>query len=389
LSLPGLAATRADSGSTSQTQGFARLITLRNQVLIWIAIAVISLVVIWTFRGILLPFVVGMVLAYILNPLVNLVERTRLNRGWSAAIVLLIVLSIIVGLMIVVVPLVYQQVFGLAFRLPGYVGQLRDLANQWIPALNKWLGPERALQLETSLTDLLNNLPALTATVTAYVAQSGLTVLSGIAIVVISAVVAFYLLLDWHAMVQGVESLLPLDHEVEVRGILRDIDRSMAGVIRGQGSVVLVLALYYATALSLTGISFGFAIGLITGLISFIPFVGFFTGFILSMVIATVQFWPNWPLIVVVLLVFLVGQFLEGNVLYPKLVGSSIGINPVWLMFSLFAFASLFGFVGLLLAVPLSAIAAVLTRYSVQKYKQSQLYLGQNGGRRVDTNAAD
>jgi predicted PurR-regulated permease PerM len=389
LSLPGLAATSADSGSTSQTQGFARLITLRNQVLIWIAIAVISLVVIWTFRGILLPFVVGMVLAYILNPLVNLVERTRLNRGWSAAIVLLIVLSIIVGLMIVVVPLVYQQVFGLAFRLPGYVGQLRDLANQWIPALNKWLGPERALQLETSLTDLLNNLPALTATVTAYVAQSGLTVLSGIAIVVISAVVAFYLLLDWHAMVQGVESLLPLDHEVEVRGILRDIDRSMAGVIRGQGSVVLVLALYYATALSLTGISFGFAIGLITGLISFIPFVGFFTGFILSMVIATVQFWPNWPLIVVVLLVFLVGQFLEGNVLYPKLVGSSIGINPVWLMFSLFAFASLFGFVGLLLAVPLSAIAAVLTRYSVQKYKQSQLYLGQNGGRRVDTNAAD
>ena len=365
------------------------MITLRNQVLIWIAIAVISLVVIWTFRGILLPFVVGMVLAYILNPLVNLVERTRLNRGWSAAIVLLIVLSIIVGLMIVVVPLVYQQVFGLAFRLPGYVGQLRDLANQWIPALNKWLGPERALQLETSLTDVLNNLPALTATVTAYVAQSGLTVLSGITIIIISAVVAFYLLLDWHAMVQGVESLLPLDHEVEVRGILRDIDRSMAGVIRGQGSVVLVLALYYATALSLTGISFGFAIGLITGLISFIPFVGFFTGFILSMVIATVQFWPNWPLIVVVLLVFLVGQFLEGNVLYPKLVGSSIGINPVWLMFSLFAFASLFGFVGLLLAVPLSAIAAVLTRYSVQKYKQSQLYLGQNGGRRVDTNAAD
>ena len=365
------------------------MLSLRNQVLIWVGVAAVSLLLIWTFRGILLPFVVGMALAYVLNPLVNQVERTRLNRGWSAAIVLLIVLSIVVGIMVVVVPLVYQQVYGLAFRLPGYIGQLRDLANQWIPALNEWLGPERAAQLESSLTDALNNVPAITATITAYIAQSGLTVISGFAIIVFSAVVAFYLLLDWRGMVDGVERLLPLDHKVEVRGILNDIDRSMAGVVRGQGSVVLVLALYYSTALTVSGISFGFAIGLITGLISFVPFVGFFTGFILSMIIATVQFWPDWWAIVGVLAIFLVGQFLEGNILYPKLVGSSIGINPVWLMFSLFAFASLFGFVGLLLAVPLSAIAAVLTRFAVQKYRQSQLYLGQNGAIDVDSNIAD
>lgn len=365
------------------------MLTLRNQVLIWVGFLVLSVLILYTFRGIMLPFIVGLALAYVLNPVVGLVQRTHLNRGWSTAGVLLFVLAIIVGLMVLVVPLVTQQVIGLLFRLPGYISQLRDLANKWVPALNEWLGPERAAQLEQSLTDMLNNLPAITATVTAYIAQSGLTVISGLGIIIITPVVAFYLLLDWEGMGQGIERLLPLDHKLEVRKILDDIDRSMAGVIRGQGSVVLVLCFYYATALSMTGISFGLAIGLITGLISFIPFVGFLTGFTLSMVIATVQFWPNWPFVLIVFVVFLVGQFLEGNVLYPKLVGSSIGINPVWLMFSLFAFASLFGFVGLLLAVPLSAIAAVLTRYGVLKYKQSQLYLGQNGGPHADTNAAD
>ncbi len=357
--------------------------------LIWIVFAIVSLVLIWTFRGILLPFIVGIALAYVLNPVVNLIERSGLNRGWSAAVVLLIVLAIIVGIMVLVLPLVIQQSIGLLFRLPDYVSSLRDLANQWIPALNEWLGPQRVAQFEASLTDWLNNLPALTASVTAYVAQSGLTFISGLGIVVVTPVVAFYLLLDWEGMVRGVDNLMPLEHKAEIRGVLDQIDRSMAGVVRGQGSVVLVLAFYYATALSLTGISFGLAIGLITGLISFIPFIGFFTGFVLSMIIATVQFWPNWPLILVVFLVFMVGQFLEGNVLYPKLVGSSIGINPVWLMFSLFAFYTLFSFVGLLLAVPLSAIAAVLTRYAVQKYKQSQLYLGQAKTLDVDVHAAD
>lgn len=357
--------------------------------LIWICLAVVSLFLIYTFRGILLPFVLGFLLAYILNPVVNLVERTHLKRGWSAALVLVVVIGVLAGILTLVVPLVTQQIIGLAFRLPGYVTSLRSLANDWLPALNAWFGAERVSQFETSLTDWLNNLPALTATATLYITQSGLTVISAFAIIVVGAVVAFYLLLDWRTMVEAVNRLLPLDHREEVSQILTDIDRSMSGVVRGQGSVVLVLAFYYATALSLTGISFGFAIGLITGLISFVPFVGFFTGFILSMVIATVQFWPSWPLILVVFMVFMIGQFLEGNVLYPKLVGSSIGINPVWLMFSLFAFASLFGFVGLLLAVPLSAIAAVLTRFAVQKYKQSQLYLGHNGAPRVDTNSAD
>ncbi len=151
----------------------------------------------------------------------------------------------------------------------------------------------------------------------------------------------------------------------------------MAGVIRGQGSVILVLCVYYGTALSLVGLNFGLAIGLIGGLLSFVPYVGFLTGFALSMTVALVQFWPDqWGFILIVLAIYGVGQFLEANILYPKLVGQSININPVWLMFALFAFALLFGFVGLLLAVPLAAISGVLTRYALQKYQASPLYLG-------------
>jgi predicted PurR-regulated permease PerM len=150
----------------------------------------------------------------------------------------------------------------------------------------------------------------------------------------------------------------------------------MAGVIRGQGSVILVLCVYYSMALSFTGLSFGLVIGLLTGMLSFIPFVGFLTGFTVSLAIATVQFWPNGWLVLSIVAVYGIGQFLEGNVLYPKLVGQSININPVWLMFALFTFAYLFGFVGLLLAVPLAAITAVLTRYAMGRYRQSTLYQG-------------
>lgn len=350
--------------------------TLRNQVVFWLIFSVVLIFVLWIFRSILLPFVVGLTLAYLLNPLVNRLQRLRFSRGWATAVVLLVVLSIIVGLLFMVVPLGIQQSIGLAQRLPEYIVELRTLAYQWLPTINEWLGPERALQLENSINELLSNLPAWTAALTATIASSSGAILNTLGLIVIAPVVAFYLLLDWEGMNRGLDDLLPIDHRAEIRGVIEEIDRSMAGVIRGQGSVVLILCFYYATALTLCGLNFGLAIGLITGLLSFVPFVGFLTGLMLSVGVALVQFWPNWVMVVIVFTIFIVGQFLEGNILYPKLVGSSIGINPVWLMFALFAFALMFGFVGLLLAVPLAAISAVLTRFVVRKYKESALYRG-------------
>lgn len=351
--------------------------TLRAQVLVWIGIFVAAILLLWLFRSILLPFVIGLALAYLLNPLVSFLGRFRIGRAWGSMLALVVALSILLGLLLALVPLVAQQATGLIARLPTYIRELQALLQEWAPQMSAWLGPERVAQLEGSLNDLVGRGVELTAAITAQLAQGGINVLTSIAILFVAPVVAYYLLVDWEGMVRKADDLLPRPQQAEIRGILRDIDRAMAGVIRGQGGVILVLCAYYGTTLTLAGLNFGLAIGLVGGLLSFIPYVGYFVGLSLSVTVALVQFWPDqWGLILVVLAIYGVGQFLEANILYPKLVGQSININPVWLMFALFAFALLFGFVGLLLAVPLAAIAGVLTRYAVAKYQASSLYLG-------------
>jgi predicted PurR-regulated permease PerM len=352
--------------------------TLRNQVLVWGGFFVVAILLLWVFRSILLPFVVGMALAYLLNPIVNLLQKIRIPRSLASAIVLVLVIAVISGLVLMLVPLVSTQVAGLVVRLPAYIGDLQHLAQDLAPQLNEWLGPERAAQLEASLADMIGTAIELTGTIAAQIAQSGFGVLNTLVVLFITPVVAFYLLLDWDGMIKRVDTLLPRQHRDEIRGVLGQIDRAMAGWLRGQGSVIIVLCVYYCTALWLVGLDFGIAIGLIGGILSFVPYVGFLIGFALSMTIAVVQFWPDmWVQLLIVLAIYIVGQFLEGNILVPNLVGQSININPVWLMFALFAFGLLFGFVGLLLAVPLTAIAGVLTRYALQKYQKSSLYLGE------------
>lgn len=355
--------------------------SLRNQVLIWVGMFLSAILLLWVFRSILLPFVVGLALAYLLNPVVNWLQKIRVSRTWASMLVLTLVFGLIISLFLAFVPLVLQQILGLTGRLPGYISDLQGLLQQWAPQFTEWLGPERAQQLEGSLADLIGRGVELVGTLTAGLAASGLTVLNTIAVLFITPVVAFYLLVDWEGMMRKADELLPRQYQTEIRGVLREIDQAMAGVIRGQGGVILVLCVYYSTALTVTGLNFGLAIGLIGGLLSFVPYVGFLTGFALSMTVALVQFWPDqWVFILIVFGIYMVGQFLEANILYPKLVGQSININPVWLMFALFAFALLFGFVGLLLAVPLAAISGVLTRYAIQKYQGSSLYLGTDDG---------
>ena len=353
--------------------------SLRTQVLVWVGFLAVTILLLWVFRPILLPFVIGLILAYLLNPIVNILQRVRISRPWASAIVLLVVITIITTIFVILLPPLAEQAVDLLAGLPGYVTDLQALAQSIVPQLAEWLGPERMAQLEASIADIAGRSVEFAGSLTAQLATGGLNVINTIALLIITPVVAFYLLIDWEGMLERVDDLLPRDYADEIRGVLHDIDRSMAGVLRGQGSVVLVLSIYYATALTTIGLNYGLAIGLIGGALSFIPYVGFAVGFVLSMTVALVQFWPDqWLFILIVLGVYMVGQFLEANVLYPKLVGQSIDINPVWLMFALFAFGLLFGFVGLLLAVPLAAIAGVLTRYGVRKYQASPLYRGRH-----------
>jgi predicted PurR-regulated permease PerM len=204
----------------------------------------------------------------------------------------------------------------------------------------------------------------------------GRAVLSIFSLLVITPVVAFYFLADWPRMIARLDRLVPRQHHATVTALARETDRAIAGFLRGQTVVCLLLGLFYALALSLVGLNFGLLIGLLSGLISFIPYVGSITGLILSVGVALAQFWPDWIWVAVVLAIFLFGQFVEGNVLVPKLVGDSVGLHPLSLMFALFAFGYLFGFVGLLLAVPLAAAIGVLVRFAVRRYVESPLYTG-------------
>lgn len=367
----------ADNRSTSVTQASPQTLSLRYQVMIWAGLFLLTILFLWIFRPILLPFVVGMTIAYLLNPVVNWLQKIGIGRSWGAMLALTGVIIAFICLLLAVVPLLTVQIGGLVGRLPGYVGDLQGLLRQWAPQFTEWLGPERTAQLQGSLTDLIGRAVELAGFATTTLATSSLSVLGTIAVLFITPVVAFYLLVDWEGMVAKADDLLPRRYRSEIQGVLKDIDRAMAGVIRGQGGVIVVLCIYYCTSLTLAGVNYGLAIGLIGGVLSFVPYVGFLIGFTLSMIVALTQFLPGqWIFVAIVLAIYGVGQFLEANILYPKLVGQSININAVWLMFALFAFGLLFGFVGVLLAVPLAAITGVLTRYAITKYQQSSLYLG-------------
>ncbi|WP_029039854.1 AI-2E family transporter [Cucumibacter marinus] len=349
--------------------------TLQNQLKTWLVLLAASILFLWVFRGILLPFVMGIVLAYLLDPVADFLERMKFSRLWATLTILVLAIGLFIGIFVLLIPPFIEQLYGLIERLPSYVNALQEWIRSIAPQIQEQLGAERVAELEKSLDQLINNAVGIVAGISTRVAQSGLTIINALGLLVVTPVVAFYLLLDWDNIVAKGDAMLPRRYLGEIRGVFGEIDKALAGFIRGQGSVVLILAAFYSTTLSLAGLNFGLAIGLAAGLFSFVPYVGFLIGFILSIGVAIVQFWPDGLMIGVIFAIFIIGQFLEGNILYPKLVGSSIGLHPVALMFALFAFALLFGAVGVLLAVPLAAIAGVLVRYGVAKYKGSSLYL--------------
>jgi len=263
-----------------------------------------------------------------------------------------------------------------ARKLPEYLTRLQSLITSFDP---KWLEQRfgvNAAGLRDGLNSLLTSGFSLLTTVFTSIWSSGVALVSVVSLFVVTPVVAFYMLLDWDRMVAVVDSWVPRDYVETVRALARDINTATAGFVRGQGTLCLVLGTMYATGLTLTGLNFAILIGLFAGLISFIPYVGSLTGLVLAVGVAFVQFWPDWTMVVAVACVFFVGQFIEGNILQPRLVGKSVGLHPVWLMFALFAFGALFGFVGLLIAVPASAAIAVLVRFAISRYLESPLYRG-------------
>lgn len=361
---------------THEAAEAATAATFRQQIRFWLIAAVILGLFLYVFSEVLLPFVAGMVLAYFLDPVADRLQALGLSRTLATVIIVVgFVLFFLVALMIVV-PVLASQLADFLARMPEYLGRLQHLITSFNP---DWLERRFGVKpddLREGMNSLLSSGVGFITTIFQSIWSSGVALFSFAGLFVVTPVVAFYMLLDWDRMIAVVDSWVPRDHVLTVRQIATDINAATAGFVRGQGTLCLVLGIIYAVGLTAVGLNFGILIGLFAGFISFIPYVGSLVGLLLSVGVAFVQFWPEWQWIVAVACVFFLGQFLEGNILQPRLVGKSVGLHPVWLMFALFAFGALFGFVGLLIAVPAAAAVAVLVRFAISRYLESPLYKG-------------
>jgi predicted PurR-regulated permease PerM len=350
--------------------------TLQRQVTFWsVALAVVILLM-WLLSDILLPFLAGLALAYFLDPVADALERAGLSRFLATFIILLGSLLVIVLLVLLALPILADQFSKFTGNLPTLIGGAVQNFDQSAPQWLKDLLAETGTDVSGWLKDNAGRAAQWAASILTSVWSGGLALVNLISLMVVTPIVTAYLLHDWDRMIAIVDGWLPRQHAETIRGLARQIDEAMAGFIRGQGTVCLILACYYGVALSLLGVNFGLLIGILAGGLSFIPYVGAIIGGIAAIGMALVQFWPEPLPILLVTGAFALGQFLEGNFLSPRLVGEKVGLHPVWLMFSLFAFGYLFGFAGLLIAVPLAAAVGVLSRFAISQYLRSPLYLG-------------
>jgi predicted PurR-regulated permease PerM len=351
---------------------------MRQQVSFWLGALVVFIVSLWLFREILLPFIAGIVLAYFLDPVADWFEEKGLPRLAATLLILGTSVLAITLLILLLVPVLSDQIVTFASNLPGYVTTLTKMFNDAAP---KWLVEALASQtgdLAQTSGEFTSKLAGWVGALLKSILTGGIALVNMLSLLVITPIVAFYMLNDWDRMVAIVDGWIPRDQLETIRGLASQVNEAMAGFIRGQGLVCIILGLFYAITLIGAGLNFGLLIGLAAGFLSFIPYVGSIVGGLLAIGMALVQFWPDWVSVSIVAGIFVIGQFIEGNFLSPKLVGGRIGLHPVWLMFALFAFGYLFGFVGLLMAVPLAAAVAVLTRFALKQYLASKYYLGKN-----------
>ena len=343
----------------------------------WVGLAVVVWLVLELFASVLLPFVAAAGVAYFLDPLASRLQRAGIRRGIGAGLLIVALLAFGLLFALLLYPLIIAQLGILIARVPTYVGLIRDLSNEAIASLQERLGPE---YVNDKLRDLVSSQAgSMLGFVTSALRQlvgGGFALFNVLTLLVVTPIVAFYLLRDWPGVVARVDGWLPRRYEGVLRAQAREVDRILSAWLRGQAMCCVALALYYAVALSAVGLDLGLIVGLSSGLLSFIPYVGTVTGFITSLALASAQF-QSWLGVGLVAGVFVLGQALEGYVIYPRFLGDRVELHAVWVIFALFAGGAAFGFVGVLLAVPAAATIGVLCRFWLRRYLESPLYLDQ------------
>lgn len=344
---------------------------VEKQAKYWGISAAVGALILWFLGDVLLPFVIGAAIAYFLDPVADRIENMGFSRTAATGIITVICLLAVIILVLAIIPTLVNQAVSLFNVAPTLFADLQAFLAERFPSL---------INEESALRQALGNIGQLIQSkggeLVNTILNSAFSVLNWIMLLVISPVVAVYLLLDWDRMIARIDELVPMDHVSTVRRLAKEVDTVLAGFVRGMGSVCMILGTYYAIALWLVGLNFGLVVGVVAGLLTFIPYVGSLVGGVLAIGLALFQFWGEWHWIALVAAIFLSGQAVEGNFLTPRLVGKSVGLHPVWLLLALSVFGSLFGFIGMLIAVPLAASLGVLARFATEQYKGGRLYRG-------------
>jgi predicted PurR-regulated permease PerM len=344
---------------------------IRDQIKYWGMAAAVFLVILWFMGDVLLPFVLGSAIAYFLDPVADRLERMGLSRAMSTAVITVLAILIFVIMALLVIPTLISQAVNLFEIAPDLTKRFTAVLTERFPSIL-----EEGSTLRNSLNSVGTAVQERGGELLNTALSSAAGIINVIMLFVIVPVVAVYMLLDWDRMIAHIDGMLPRDHAQVIRKLARDVDKTLASFIRGMGTVCLILGTYYAIALMLVGLQFGLVVGFIAGLVTFIPYLGALIGGALALGLALFQFWGDWVSIGLVGGIFVIGQVVEGNVLTPKLVGNSVGLHPVWLILALSVFGTLFGFVGMLVAVPVAAAFGVIARFAVEQYQQSLLYRG-------------
>jgi predicted PurR-regulated permease PerM len=346
----------------------------KEKTILWVLGFCALLAFIYLIKSILLPFVVAMITAYFLDPAADKLEKWGMSRFLATGVITLSFFAVLLTAFFLLAPVLYDQCISLIQKVPHYVEIFQTSVLPSVTHVLHDLDPEALEKAKAAVGDASGQVLGFVGEMIANVWQSGMAFVNLVSLIFVTPIVTFYVLRDWDVMVNKVDSWLPVKHADTIRVQIAEINRTLSGYIRGQTNVCLFLGIFYATGLMLAGLDFGLFIGLGTGLLAFIPYVGMAIGMATGLAVAFFQFGglEGSHEIGVVLLVFLIGQVIEGNFLTPKLVGTKVGLHPVWIIFGMLAGAALFGFTGILLAVPVTAVIGVLARFFLSQYLKGQ-----------------
>jgi predicted PurR-regulated permease PerM len=348
-------------------------VSTTRQAVFWLAALALFFVLLHLLSGMLLPFVAGLGIAYLLSPLVAFLARWKVPRGMASLAVLLLFLFLLIAVIILIVPVIELQATQLVRSAPAFAGYARDEAQRLLDLAQRQLPPDDVQKAQDLVNRWTGAALGWVAGLIESVLTRGLAIANLLTLLLITPLVAFFLLRDWPAIVARIDSWLPRPYAPVIREQLRLVDATISGYIHGQALVSLIDGIYYAAALSIVGLNFAFIIGIVVGILSFIPYIGEATGVLLAVGLAAMQF-GTWSKVIVVAVIFLAGHLVSANFLQPKLIGERVHLHQVWVIFALLAFGELFGFLGVLLALPAAAVTGVLVRFALSRYLASPLY---------------